>query len=45
MKLILATTSPYRIDVFTKARIPFVSETSDVDEYAAERPSDPMVLT
>lgn len=45
MKLILATTSASRIDVFQKLGIPFESEGSNVDEYTADRPSDPAELT
>lgn len=43
--LILATTSPYRLEIFKKLGLHFTSEWSDVDEYTAERPSDPEELT
>jgi len=45
MQIILATTSPYRIEVFTKSNIPFIAEGSEVDEYTGDRPTDPMALT
>ena len=42
--IILATTSRHRIGLFEKAGIPFKAVGSDVDEYAAHRPSDPTIL-
>ena len=43
IKIILATTSPYRIEAFKFLDIPFESEGSDVDESQIER-SDPEKL-
>jgi len=44
-KIILATTSIYRIEIFKKLWLYFVSEWSNVDEYTVDRPSDPVELT
>ncbi len=44
MKLVLATTSPSRIEVFTKSGIPFEAKGSNVDEYTADRPTEPEAL-
>lgn len=44
-ELILATTSPYRLGIFKNLWISFVSEWSDVDEYTADRPTEPVELT
>jgi len=43
--LILATTSPYRLEIFNKLGLHFTSKWSDVDEYTADRPSEPEALT
>lgn len=43
--LILATTSPYRLEIFEKLWLYFTSEGSKVDEYTADRPSNPEDLT
>ncbi len=43
--LVLATTSPYRLEIFQKLGLHFTSEGSNVDEYTADRPSDPEDLT
>ena len=43
--LILATTSPYRLEIFKKLGLHFTSEGSNVDEYTADRPSNPEDLT
>ncbi len=39
--LILATTSPHRIEAFNMLGIPFRTIGSDVDEYSDDRPTDP----
>jgi septum formation protein len=44
MKIILATTSPYRIAAFKATGIPFESRGSDVDERFDDRPSLPEEL-
>jgi septum formation protein len=44
MRLILATTSANRIEMFRKLWIAFEAKGSDVDEYAADRPSNPEAL-
>ncbi|MFA7717107.1 MAG: Maf family protein [Candidatus Absconditabacterales bacterium] len=43
--IILATTSPYRLEIFKKLGLHFVGEGSNVDEYATERPTNPEELT
>lgn len=43
--LLLATTSVYRLEIFKKLGIQFTSEWSNVDEYTADRPSQPEELT
>jgi predicted house-cleaning NTP pyrophosphatase (Maf/HAM1 superfamily) len=43
--LILATTSPYRLEIFKRLGLHFTSEGSNVDEYTADRPSEPEALT
>lgn len=43
--LILATTSPYRLEIFKKLGLHFTSEGSNVDEYTADRPEEPEALT
>lgn len=44
MKIILATTSPYRIEAFKKLDLDFDAEGSNVDEYGIERPEKPVEL-
>jgi len=44
MKIILATSSPYRIKAFQKLGLDFIAERSDVDEYGIERPEEPEEL-
>lgn len=44
-EIILATTSVYRLEIFQRLWLPFTSEWSNVDEYIADRPSDPEKLT
>jgi septum formation protein len=41
MKIILATTSPYRQEAFKSLNIDFVSEGSNVEEYFNKRPENP----
>lgn len=43
--IILATTSPYRLEIFKKLGLHFTSEGSNVDEYTADRPAEPEALT
>ena len=44
MKIILATTSPYRIEMMKNTGIPFEAKSSNVDEYFDDRPKKPQEL-
>ncbi len=44
MKIILATSSPYRQETFKRLGLDFIAESSNVDEYGAERPGKPEEL-
>jgi len=44
MKIILATTSPYRIEVMKNTGIPFEAIGSNVEEYFDDRPNKPQEL-
>ena len=41
LKIILATSSPYRQEAFKDLDLDFITESSDVDEYGANRPDNP----
>jgi predicted house-cleaning NTP pyrophosphatase (Maf/HAM1 superfamily) len=43
--IILATTSTYRIEIFQRLGLKFISEGSNVDEHTGNEPSDPRELT
>jgi len=43
-KIILATSSPHRKKAFSTLGIDFIAEGSDVDEYRADRPTEPKEL-
>lgn len=44
MKLILATTSPYRQEAFKQINLDFISQGSEVEEYFKGRPNNPREL-
>ena len=44
MKIILATSSLHRIEIFQKLGLDFTTESSNVDEYGPERPKNPKKL-